>query len=349
MFDQHKKSESVSSFALKGFIFLMTLLAKTVLSLGFHKPTLPQRLGINWEIHKQRFFDYDEGLFVIDYFYRKMTKEQLRLFKYVNLLQVARYFLNIRSVGDLTGNNFDNIFYRCVCAIEFSLLENIVKQNNIRHLFINGLNDRYTIYLTEICKKEGVKLSIIQHGALTKFEDCYTVYADEFLYMYEFSRPFLKYFIRNDQEVAFLPCKRKKSLQLGTFEKHPNVAYASTPSNIHLNYAIIDAILLNLDARVNVLIHPHPREDDELYLAKYKHYPNVIVTKTKYQNITYLITRISSLGVDMHDLGIEPVFVNLQHHDTDYLSTNVFRTFTTLEPFRDWLITESTLHTFYDA
>lgn len=350
-FNQHNKEDSKLKFRIQSFNYSCILLLKLFLSIFYKKLVVPKRVGIDWSQYKYRFNDYDNNLYIIRYFYKKFNKEEFQLFKYVKVNEVYQLFNNLKPIKNLAKkNNYDNVFYRLVASIEFNMLKNFVIENQLEHIIIYGINDRYTIYLSEICKIENIKFTIIQHGALTKFEGCYTVYADEFMYMYEFSKPYLKYFITNFNNIKFLPCKKSQSnMNLKKYEKTQcNIAFACTPSNIELNFQIIEMIMKDLSLDVTLIVHPHPREDNNLYIEKLKNHSNIVVTKEKYKNIKFLVTRISSLGVELKEIGIESVFINLEGHETDYLETGMFTNFSNLNDFREWIVNDSILREFYE-
>ena len=349
MFNTHKKKESKIKFFYKSLFYLLLIFFKIILSKTQNKTVVKKKIGINATIvHKQRFYDYDKNLFVIDYAYNKIDKEQLSLIKYINIKESFSYFKQIKKSKLDKHNNYDNIFYQLVCSFEFSLYKNLIHQNKLSEVVINGINDRHTIFIAEICKKRNIKLSIIQHGAFTKFENCYRVYCNQFLYIYDFSIKYLKYFIINHENIELTPCEQHKSLvRLKDFPNKINVAFACTPSNIHLNFEIIECIIKNLSKDVTLIVHPHPREDIKLYTKKLAHYSNVFVSKTKYKNIKFLVTRISSLGIELKKLNIDSVFINLEKHQTDYLETGMFQSFEDLVYFRKWITTQSSLKSYY--
>lgn len=349
MFNTHNKKESKVKFFYKSIFYLFFIFIKILLSKIVNKTLLPKEIGINYIVHKNRFYDYNKNLFIIDYFYKKINKEQLVLVKYINIKEAYYYFKEIKKVTHLDKeNNYDNIAYRLICSLEFTLYKNLIHENNFSKVVINGINDRHTIFISKICQYQNIKLAIIQHGAFTKFENCYRVYADQFLYMYDFSIKYLKYFIENYDDIELIPCKKNKLLKaLDNYPNKINVAFACTPSNIHLNFQIIEQIINSLSKEVTLIVHPHPREDIKIYTKKLSKYKNIVITKQKYKNIKFLVTRISSLGVELKELGIESVFINLEKHQTDYLDTGMFPSFEDLVKFREWITTKSTLKSYY--
>ena len=57
----------------------------------------------------------------------------------------------------------------------------------------------------------------------------------------------------------------------------------------------------------------------------------------------------STLGVELKEIGIEPVFINLEGHETDFLHTGQYQSFTELDKFGDWIRNESVIKHHYHA
>ena len=351
MFTTHHKSESKSKFRINSLVMMLLAFAKMFLGIFLKKKKYPKHLGINWSVHKKRTLDYDPNVEIADYFYKRYDKEQIRIMKYASFWEVLRLIFSYKRPKDLPAhNNYGNFFLYVYNAIEFSLMKNLILENKLEKVVINGMADRNYIFVGEICHRDKVKLAVVQHGAFTKFEGLHTIYADEFYYMYDFSLAFLKYFFTNYESITPVYCPNKKKLELvAEFDGEPNIAYACTPSNVELNFRIIDIILKDLSPDVNLIIHPHPREDDAFYANVYGKYPNVTITKQKYRNMLFLVTRISSLGVELKEIGIEPVFINLEGHETDFLHTGQYQSFTELDKFGDWIRNESVIKHHYHA
>ncbi|MGV3629844.1 MAG: hypothetical protein ACO1O6_01485 [Bacteroidota bacterium] len=349
MFTTHHKSESKARFVRNSLIMLFLTLGKMLIASFMKKKRYPKQLGINWSAHKKRTYDYDPQLEIVDYFYKRYDREQIRILNYASFTEVFRLIFLYKKPKDLPKlNNYGNYFQYLWNAIEFSMMKNLILENKLEKVVINGLNDRYCLFIGKVCELNNIELAVVQHGAFTKFEGCQTMYATEFHYMYDFSAPFLKYFFTKPEELKLVHCPNKKKLELvSDFEGEINIAYACTPSNVELNFQIIDIILKGLSPEVNVIIHPHPRENDAFYAAVYDKYPNVTITKQKYRNMRFLVTRISSLGVELKEIGIEPVFINLEGHETDFLHTGEYQSFTDLEAFETWITSDSAIKNYY--
>ncbi|MEZ8666108.1 hypothetical protein AB6D63_22135 [Vibrio splendidus] len=349
MFKTHNKEQNQARFLLQSAIYFVVILSKIILAkflIQTDEVKHQKIIGLNFSVYKHRFRELSQDLVVVDYLYKQFNVEQIRLFKYVSFTQVINLLLERTTEEKQQHKKFKahSVFYRFVCAAEYLLLESFIREHKFDEVVTAGLNDRYCIFLSSICKKLNVDFSIIQHGALTKFEGCYLIEGTRFYYMYDFSKLYLKYFFKNAETIEFLPCERKlKQQELSISNHEKNLAFACTPSNIHLNYQIIDIMISELNPEVNIYIHPHPREDVTTYKKRYSSIKNVIVTKNKIKNIEFLVTRISSLGVELEAVGIVPVFINLEEHETDYLATGKYQTFTTLPSFKSWLHCKSSI------
>ncbi|MEQ4788414.1 hypothetical protein ABN070_17280 [Morganella morganii] len=351
MFSTHNKENKKIHFLLQSIIYFIFIFIKIMLSKFLKQSYFNKKIiGLNFSVYKYRFKELSPELTVIDYLYKKINKSQVRLHNYISLTAVIKlvYTKNSNDKKHYIKFENNNFFYRFVCAAEYNLLDNLISQNNFTEVITAGLNDRYCIFLSAICKKRNINLSIIQHGALTKFDGCYRIEADNFYYMYDFSKSYLKYFFKNTDTINFLPCEREfKHQELGNIDNEVNIAFACTPSNIELNFQIIDILLQDLAPTVKVYIHPHPRENNKTYEKKYAHIKNVCITKKKFINIKFLVTRISSLGVELKKTGIEPVFINLEGHETDYLATGEYLAFEKIPEFKIWLNNNSPIANMY--
>lgn len=306
-------------------------------------------LKLSWSnIFRNRLDELETDATTVEYDYRKMNRSQSRLFAGVRLFQVLKLGAEIRKHESLSGSTQDNFFYRLIVCAEFLMFTDLVKRIEPDVVYIAGINDRQSIMLSEICKNHEIRLSILQHGCFTRFENQHKITAHEFMYFYDFSLNYLHLFIENASKVkhTFLPRKQKK-LELPAIDHDINIAYATTPIKCEVNFEIIDQILEGLDDNVQLIINPHPRDPAQAYEEKYGDLGNVVVTPTKYRNVQYFFLRYSTLGVEMSQLGIESVFINLENYKTDFFEFGNFEVFTNIQDFRHWLVTESEIKEHY--
>lgn len=342
LFETHNKSNDRFSFLIHSLVYLLGLSIKFMLSRFTRKTKLNSNIvGISWLEHKKnRFNDYDANLEIIHYNFRKFDLNQIKIFSYIKISDLKNIFLiSLKSHSQLpkSDSKYSNILYCFVCIIENSLYYNIIKDNSINIIVITGLNDRHSIFVSDIVNENDLQLFVLQHGLLTKFLNLYKICATRFYYTHDFSLDYLKYFFYNIHEIEFyhLPERSKHDWPSYLTEKNI-IAYACTPTNIDYNFKIIDILIGEITSDYIIMLYPHPRENLKMYYTRYKNHNNVIITDKRYKNIKMLITRISSLGVDYSDIGVKPVFINIERHNTDYLSTGKFDVFNDLDSFKVW-------------
>jgi hypothetical protein len=67
---------------------------------------------------------------------------------------------------------------------------------------------------------------------------------------------------------------------------------------------------------------------------------SAFVTRERHRNISYLLSRYSTLGMDYYEQGIEPVFLDYEKHTMDFLDSDSFIKFNDPESFYEWVETE---------
>ena len=325
MFTVHGKEVNKMKFLVGSFVYGVFLFIKILFARFLNAPVLDAKMNFSWISYQSRFNDYKPSRTTLNYHYKEFSKEEISILKYVSLKGV---WSNLQKLNSLNLSDFqrdcDSFWFRFVNAVEFELVNGVFRLGVIKHVVIAGLNDRMTINVCELGKKYGVKVTVLQHGAFTKFTSNFLTIADEFCYIYEFSLPYLGYFFRNSNEIKLikLPLSNSKKELADRAGDKPFVAYATTPTNVPLNISIIEEIKQKLSSDIELVIYPHPRESLEVY--KYLVSERVEISRKKYKAPLLFLTRISSIGVEMAGEGQRVCFVNAENHCTDFLDSGKF-------------------------
>lgn len=341
MFRTHNKKLNSRKFLFESAVYFFVLVFKIILSRFFSKSKLQPLVAFSWISYQSRFKDYKDDIFVLDYHYKEFTKNEFSVFRHLKISDIftVRYIYNRVESNSILNSKFqsacDNVFFRYVNIIEFCLVYGILKNKLINHVVIAGLNDRLTIYVCELARILKVRVTVLQHGAFTKFEGNYLTIADEFCFIYDFSLPYLKYFFRctDKMQLTHLPQKKSRKIFHTPDWCSKFVTYATTPSNIELNISLIKLIRKSIPSEYKIIVNPHPREE----LSLYNDLDGVIVTRKKYKGSELFISRISSIGVEMQMEGEVVCFVNLEGHRTDFIDSGYFNVFNRIEELQLFL------------
>lgn len=344
-------NRSYREFLSQSFLYFVGILCKIFLAKFIKNPnTSYYILRLSWtNTFYKRLKELPGEYPLLHYNYKKFSKIQILFFKNVSLFNVFYEFLCIKKNNTQTTFEQDNLFYRLVIAAESLMFQTLFKsQPCLQRIFIAGINDRQTVMLSEICFRYNIKLSVLQHGCFTKFLKQYKVISDEFYYFYDFSVKYLKYFMSNPEGVKIKYLPRKQNLaDLPLFGNKINIAYATTPIKSSINFEIIDLLIKNLDNRVTLIINPHPVDDASDYIKRYGSKSNIEITGQKYKNIKYFFLRYSTLGIEMGQLGIKPIFINIENYQTDFFEFGNVTVFNDLSKFEKWLYYNSDIREYY--
>ena len=202
------------------------------------------------------------------------------------------------------------------------------------------MSDRHTFFLSEICKKNRIYFTLVQHGTLFKIDNFKLCEVNEFAYCFDFSLPFLKYYLKNIEgiNIKFIP-NESKSIEVVEYEKgNDNIAFACMPTNVALNFKVINALSEILNKNFNLIIYPHPREDFDSYLKAYNKNEKIIVSRAKYSNVKLVVSRVSTIGVDFANIGLPVIYVNFEQSETDYLATGKYAVVYEIETLNKFML-----------
>ncbi len=339
----HGEHESRVFFIFKSMVYFGVVLFKIILSkfIFFSHIQIPNDkvIAFNWSRFKSRLTDYNNDSQVFDYYFNKFDLEQIRLFKYVCLFNVFKLTFSINTEFAKGTINRDNFFFRFVCAAEYLMYESLIKSADPKEVVVAGLNDRHTFYISEICKSSNIFYTMVQHGCLFALDNPRKCFVNKFVYCFDFSIPFLKYYLLDNDTIQLKFLKLNKS-PLQTTESGSNldlIGFACMPTNVKLNIDVIDFLIENLSNKYNIAVFPHPREDKSIYSIRYKKDPKVMISEQKFSDIKVLVSRVSTLGVDYADIGCEVIFVNFEGSSTDYLNTGRFEVVSNLESLKPFV------------
>ena len=338
-------------FLWQSFLYAVGIVIKILASYFIKKSIFNSKaIRLSWtNTFYKRLIELSGDYPLVHYDYKKINKRQILFFKNVNFFKIIRATISIRKkYGDISFEQ-DNIFYRFIISAETMMFDHMISSNSsLQRIYIAGINDRQTVMLSELCSKYSVHLSVLQHGCFTKFLNQYKVIADEFHYFYDFSIKYMKYFFRDPDSVKLKHLPRKQSIDdLPKFENEKNIAFATTPIKSSINFEIIDILLENLHEDVTLIINPHPVEKINTYINRYGERKNVAISNIKYKNVMYFVLRYSTLGIEMRDLGMIPVFINIENYQTDFFEFGNVTVFTDLGDFQNWLHNISDIRTYY--
>lgn len=336
-----KKSHNLQLLLLSASMIAKWLLSFFVAKSEFagHKV-----IGISWSpIHDRRFSDLaTQQPVTIPYHYKRLNKTQIALFKGMrakDMYAAAKGLLRAKvDLSDIKNSafNYDGMAYRLFFALEYALFDHLVKGRDT--LFIAGINDRISIITTNLCRAYGIKMHMLQHGLLDAEKYFIKVDIDVFYYMYEVSLPCLKYFVNcTDTHPALVYLPRLSTRRFtAIFDKNAgkNIAYATQPGDGDV--AIIDEVIKTIGTDFNLLLYIHPVEKHKtpFYQKRYEQYPNVFVCQERHANIELIISQCSTLGIEYHEQGITPLFINLYDDiDVDIAHSDMFVVYTRLEEF----------------
>ena len=220
------------------------------------------------------------------------------------------------------------------------MYKKLCEQIDPKQIVVAGLNDRHTFFLSEICKKNRIYFTLVQHGTLFKIDNFKLCEVNEFAYCFDFSLPFLKYYLKNIEgiNIKFIP-NESKSIEVVEYEKgNDNIAFACMPTNVALNFKVINALSEILNKNFNLIIYPHPREDFDSYLKAYNKNEKIIVSRAKYSNVKLVVSRVSTIGVDFANIGLPVIYVNFEQSETDYLATGKYAVVYEIETLNKFML-----------
>ncbi len=336
-----ESSYGLKLFALGGVLFLKLIISKFLRKVSFSG----EAIFISWSpLHTRRSKDLSENFKLLEFDRTSFTKKQLVFFSKVSIKDVINLFFKLRTskVKNLKNSSAyikDSFFYRFLFAVEFLALKGLI--DDVEKVLIAGYNDRTSLIISRLCQDRDIHLSMLQHGVLGKKEKWKHLKADRFFYMYSFSKEYIQHQITVDHstELIYLP-KKTSSITLEIF-KNPkfkkNIAYATSPADSEKDLIILRELKKELlKKECNLLIYPHPLEKEETY-SEFKEKECVFVTRERHQNILFLISRYSTLGIDYYEQGITPVFLNFENHNIDFLNTDEFKIFENMMSFKTWI------------
>tara|TARA_R110000772_G_scaffold267854_1_gene392938 strand:+ start:14961 stop:16109 length:1149 start_codon:yes stop_codon:yes gene_type:complete len=342
--DLHNVKDDSFKFFISSVFYCLSIVAKIFISnLLAKKNNLRhlERIGVNWSRFSKRLTSFDSSMPIFDYYFSKFDKSQVLLFKDVSLLDVLKLSFSTSSVKlENNGNNRDNFFYKFVCSAEFIMYKKLCEQIDPKQIVVAGLNDRHTFFLSEICKKNRIYFTLVQHGTLFKIDNFKLCEVNEFAYCFDFSLPFLKYYLKNIEgiNIKFIP-NESKSIEVVEYEKgNDNIAFACMPTNVALNFKVINALSEILNKNFNLIIYPHPREDFDSYLKAYNKNEKIIVSRAKYSNVKLVVSRVSTIGVDFANIGLPVIYVNFEQSETDYLATGKYAVVYEIETLNKFML-----------
>jgi len=336
-------------YSIKEILLSLFLIIKLILSIFFRSRKLNiqpnNSLAISWsKIHENRIKDVQPEI-KFTYFYnsRATTIFSLKEFSSLSIRKILLLAYNLENNNSQnleSSQHYNTFWYRIIFAVDFYFVKVIINAYRPNEVYIAGLFDRLSILITSLAPSFNVRVHMLQHGVLGKRSSMSLIKVDTFYYMYEFSKPFLKYVLdlKSGPTLIYLP-QKSKNLGLSIFKGRPgiNIAYASTHVRHNLNLQIIDSILAVMKLDVNLLIYTHPQENLSLY-KKYQNVDNIFIfQKERHINIQYVISRFSTIGIEFYNSGIMPIFVNLDNVETDFLATNTFKVFTDTSDFETWM------------
>lgn len=336
---------STKSIILSASLIFKVLLSRIIPYTFFERPNEYNSIGISWaRLHTQRLKDkQDEIENVIEYFYSNYSLLTLSFYRDVPICSVfseARK-LKIRNIEHYDEKYFyDSFFYRIIFVIDFYALKNVLERYKPENVYCAGLCDRLAIILTTICGQSKIKVHMMQHGLLSLCKGKIKRKVHAFYYLYDFSLQAIKYSIRLDTSphLIYLP-KKQGALKLSHFDEssNKNIAYATAIVKHEFNVQIIETTLRHMPKDFNLLIYIHPLDKRKKY-EQYRKLDNVFLfKKERHSNIEYLISRISTLGLEYYELGVPSIFVNLDNLAGLFFHIDLFTTFYTLEEYEKWL------------
>lgn len=333
----------IKSFLLAILLIVKVLIAKILPNNTANKKS--KTIGLSWaRLHTQRLKDKEEEIEdLIEYFYSHFSYFNICLYKKVPLLHIFKIASNLKIDNYSLYEKeyfYDSIFYRILFLIDYYVFKNIIDTYEPENIFCAGLCDRLAIILTELGQTYGVKIHMMQHGLLSQCKGKIKRKVHAFYYLYDFSIKSIKYSINLDTSprLVYLP-KTKGALKLKKFDVSPgqNIAYATAIVKHEFNEQIIETTINLLPDNFNFLIYVHPLDKIKKYEIYSKKKNVFIFKKERHSNLDYLISRLSTLGIEYHEFGVPSIFVNLDKLDGDFFHLDAFTTFLYLKEYEQWL------------
>jgi hypothetical protein len=218
------------------------------------------------------------------YFSTFGTKERIELF-------VNSFFWQVR-------NNVNIKYF--AHGMDFFILYSFIKRMNLNEIVISGHFDRYATWLSLICKKEKISITISQHGALERINLPHKINANTVICFNTNEEEFFKKYILNNDKCIFVNKGFISSLKFYDYEKNDKIVIGIASQDLYTFETLKIVRYLNdkYFSMIKIVIYPHPREDKNIF-SEFRKQKNIeIETECRYRNIDILFTFFSSLVYD---------------------------------------------------
>lgn len=297
-------------------VFLLLILFKPVIKLiGLVPKAFKEKeVGISWnKLHKSKIHGFKNDVPIIDIGYYN----QFRLLLISNI-KIRKTFKNIVvCIQRKKINSPQELVYALYISFIYEILKNLLKDTKL--ILISGHFDRWVMVLEQITNYYGIEMSIIQHGCFQIFKAPIIKInvTGNFYYTYNFSNKAIDLyynFKRND--VKYFHDEQSSVETFENGDKKQVIVYGCQDVNPKQNHLIIQH-LIRKHPQKKIYILPHPREK----ITSYRKYlsKNIVVTRSKPRNVTFFVSRYSTLGLEYMSIATHVIFVNLDGVKMDFL------------------------------
>lgn len=196
--------------------------------------------------------------------------------------------------------------------IDFMFINEFIIKNNINIINICGHYDRYTTWITYICKKNNIMINISQHGAMAKYRLPYKIYCNNFYAFNITEKYFIKKNLIENIDCNFIIKGFKTNLIFKTLKKDEKKIYlgiASQPKFTKSTIEIINYINYMYKDKVKILLYPHFREDIEQYQSIVKEKKCELYLNEKHKDVDVLLTYYSTIIYDFVSINSNSIYV----------------------------------------
>jgi hypothetical protein len=241
-----------------------------------------------------------------------------------NVIIIQRYFSfkqlgmvrNDFSLMDLLVNSYScsksvaDFLCNIVHLVEFDCLKALLG-SNVRNIYISGHFDRFTMTVSHVNKSNNAKLSVCQHGVLSRMRGMPIISVDHVYLQYEISKKYFSYVYdcKSFSVINGLNSDSEKILN-GIKIDESTVVFVGQVPRVELNEDII-ANIISLGFKVCHIKHP-------LDSFEYVGFVNYEEVNDFPSNPKYVVSRFSTLAYNYHLLGSTVIFITDEELDVDF-------------------------------
>jgi len=177
-------------------------------------------------------------------------------------------------------------------------------------------DDRSTITRVSIlpAKKRNIPILEVQHGSYFK-EDVFLrkAISDKICVWGEFYKNVMEGYGSSKEQIELTGCPQFDNIRFCNNENSSNnkiILFATQPPFKYLNLKIIEEIGSNIPDKIQLLVKPHPSENEDYYKFLEKKFPNKVLIKSRDENISELLIKSDLLIMINSTVGMEAALYN---------------------------------------